>query len=612
MAYQPIENYGIVGNMHTAALVGQDGSIDWFCFPRFDSPSVFAALLDDQKGGRFKITPLANNITSKQFYWPDSNVLITDFLSTSGAGRLIDFMPVGLPRGHAWHHSLIRRVTALRASMAFQVECRPAFNYARDPHQLRIAPQGACFDSPGLTLGLMTEVSLRNEGGAAQAEFTLEEGENATFVLQGLSMNGCHRPLEDSEACALVQSTVQYWQRWLSKCTYRGRWNEMVRRSALVLELLTYEPTGAVVAAPTSSLPEGLGKTRNWDYRYSWIRDAAFTVYGLLRVGLTDEATRFMSWIESLCRQAQPDGSLQTVYRIDGRCMLPEETLDHLEGYKGSRPVRIGNAASEQVQLDIYGELVDSVYLYNKHVSPISSELWEDVRKLIDWVCENWQRKDNGIWELRTEPQEFVYSKLMCWVALDRGLRLAQKRSLPADRPRWLTCRDRIYEQLLTKAWSENRQAFVQYYGSESLDAANLLLSMVFFMSPLDPKMLKTLDAIKAPLSKGGLVFGSAVQRYNTRETKQGLNSDEGTFNICTFWLVEALTRAGRTDPRRLNEASFLFERMLKQANHLGLYSEEMGVRGEALGNFPQAFTHLGLISAAYNLDRALGPGNRQ
>ena len=230
MAYQPIENYGIVGNMHTAALVGQDGSIDWFCFPRFDSPSVFAALLDDQKGGRFKIAPLANNVTSKQFYWPDTNVLITDFLSTSGAARLIDFMPVGLPRGHAWHHSLIRRVTALRASMAFQVECRPAFNYARDPHQLRIAPQGACFDSPGLILGLMTEVSLRNDGGAARAEFTLEEGQNATFVLQSLTMNaGCRRPLEDSEASALLQSTVQYWQRWLSKCTYRGRWNEMVR-----------------------------------------------------------------------------------------------------------------------------------------------------------------------------------------------------------------------------------------------------------------------------------------------------------------------------------------------------------------------------------------------
>ncbi len=345
MAYQPIENYGIVGNMHTAALVGQDGSVDWLCLPRFDSPSVFAAVLDDQKGGSFTIAPIVDDNISKQFYWPDTNILITDFLSASGAGRLTDFMPVGLPKDHDQHHSLIRRVTALRGSMAFRVECKPAFNYARDQHHVRIGRQGACFDSPGLNLGLMTEVPLRNDGGAARAEFILEEGQNATFVLQGFTGNaGCRSPLADSEASAFLQNTVEYWQRWLSKCTYCGRWNEMVRRSALVLELLTYEPTGAVVAAPTCSLPESLGGSRNWDYRCSWIRDAAFTVYGLLRVGLTDEATRFMSWIESLCRQPQPDGPLQTVYGIDGRRTLPEETLDHLEGYKGSRPVRIGNA----------------------------------------------------------------------------------------------------------------------------------------------------------------------------------------------------------------------------------------------------------------------------
>jgi GH15 family glucan-1,4-alpha-glucosidase len=399
---------------------------------------------------------------------------------------------------------------------------------------------------------------------------------------------------------------VEYWLRWLSKCTYKGRWRESVHRSALALKLLTYEPTGAIIAAPTCSLPETLGGSRNWDYRYTWIRDAAFTLYGLMRIGFTEEAARFMSWLEARCHELEPDGSLHLMYGIDGRHVSIEETLDHLEGYKGSRPVRIGNNAHNQVQLDIYGELMDSVYLYNKYATPISYDLWTELRRLINWVSENWHRKDEGIWETRLGRQHFVYSKLMCWVALDRGLRLADRRSFPADRERWLKVRDEIYEDIIRNGWSPKRDAFVQHYGSEHLDAANLIMPLVFFLSPSDPRILKTLDAIHRSPKDGGLVSNSLVYRYNVELSPDGLKGEEGTFNMCTFWLVEALTRAGETDPERLRQARLIFEEMAGYANHLGLYSEETGPSGEALGNFPQAFTHLSLISAAFNLDRAL------
>jgi GH15 family glucan-1,4-alpha-glucosidase len=326
----------------------------------------------------------------------------------------------------------------------------------------------------------------------------------------------------------------------------------------------------------------------------------------MLLIELTEEAAKFMEWVQARTHELNADGSLQIMYGIDGRHSMPEETLDHLQGYKGSRPVRIGNGAYNQLQLDIYGELVDSVYLYNKYGSPISSECWADLRRLINWISQNWQREDEGIWESRGGRCHFVYSKLMSWVALDRGLRLADKRSFPADRERWLKVRDEIYEEIIIRGWSPTRQTFVQHYGSESLDAANLMMSMVFFLAPSDPRMLKTLDAINKPPDKGGLVSNSLVYRYNLKETSDGLRGEEGTFNICTFWLVEALTRAGQLDRIRVEEARLIFERMLGYANHLGLYAEETGPSGEALGNFPQAFTHLGLISAAYNLDRTL------
>jgi len=609
VAYQPIENYGIIGNMRTAALVGMNGSIDWLCFPHFDSPGVFAAILDDAKGGRFRICPACDGVRERQLYWPDTNVLVTRFLAADGVGQVTDFMPVGLPAGAAGERWLVRRVSAIRGTMCFEVACRPAFNFARDPHETTVDRHGAHFRSPALRLELATGVALRLDGTGVRGAVTLGEGEEAVFILREEDPAGERKTPTSADADALFRTTVEYWRRWLARSTYRGRWRETVNRSALALKLLTYEPTGAIVAAPTCSLPEDLGGRRNWDYRYTWIRDAAFTLYGLMRIGFTEEAAAFMGWLEARCHELEPDGSLQIMYGIDGRHTLTEEVLDHLEGYKGSRPVRIGNGAYNQLQLDIYGELMDSVYLYNKYGAPISYDLWIELRKLINWVCDHWHLKDEGVWEVRSGRQHFVYSKLMCWVAVDRALRLADKRSFPADRERWLTVRDRIYEDIMARGWSADRRAFVQYYGSEALDAANLAMPWVFFLSPTDPRMLSTLDAINRSPSRGGLVSNGLVHRYNVTLADDGIEGDEGTFNICTFWLVEALTRAGKVDRARLDEARLLFEQMLGHANHLGLYAEETGPTGEALGNFPQAFTHLALISAAFNLDRALGGG---
>jgi GH15 family glucan-1,4-alpha-glucosidase len=616
MPYQPIEHYGIIGNLQTAALVGMDGSIDWLCLPRFDSPSVFAALLDDTRGGRFRIAPSfdglpVDSMRHKQFYWPDTNVLITRFLHPDGIGEIEDYMPVG-GAGGAPADQLVRRVRVVRGRMPFRLECRPAFDYARLRPHIALREGGVCFDGPRLSLGLAASVPLQRDGDGVLADFTLSEGQRAAFILRliGPGHNAGYSPGTD-EAEQRFRETVTYWQRWLSRCTYEGRWREVVQRSALTLKLLTYEPTGALIAAPTTSLPESIGGVRNWDYRYAWIRDAAFTLYALMRIGFTEEAARFMDWLAARWREGKStcESPLQLMYAIDGRAELTEHELPHLEGYRSSRPVRIGNGAHNQLQLDIYGELMDSVYLFNKYGSPIGYDAWTHLRRLVDWVCENWRREDEGVWEVRGGRRHFVYSRFMCWVALDRGLRLADKRSLPTDRARWLRVRDEIYEEVMQRGWDPERRVFVQAYGSHTLDASSLLMPLVFFTAPNDPRMLATVDAICKPVAEGGLAADGLVYRYDSREASDGLEGVEGTFNMCSFWLVEALTRAGHTDPQRLEEARLLFEQMLGYANHLGLYAEQTGPSGEALGNFPQAFTHLALISAAFNLDRALGGG---
>ena len=600
----------MIGDMETVALVGINGSIDWFCYPRFDSPSVFGALLDDRRGGRFSISPTVREVKHKQFYWPETNVLITRFLSPDGVGEISDFMTITGdhdPHNPHDHRRLYRMLRQVRGRMHFRMECSPALNYGRDPVEISSTPTGAAFASSTQTMQLSADRPLEITRRGCTAEMSLSEGESMLFVLQEACPQCAASGISAGEAQDEFSDTVGYWRSWISRCTYTGRWREMVHRSALALKLLTYRPTGAIVAAPTCSLPEALGGQRNWDYRYTWIRDAAFTLYGLLRIGFTEEAGRFMNWLEARCHELNPDGSLQIMYGINGEHRLDEQTLDTFEGYRGSGPVRTGNGAYQQLQLDIYGELMDSVYLYNKYGSPISYDLWSHLRKLVNWVCRNWKEPDEGVWETRGGKRHFVYSKVMCWVALDRAIRLADKRSFPAERDVWLRNRDAIYEEIMERGWNSARKAFVQSYGNDSLDAANLIMPLVFFLSPTDPRMLSTLDATLRPPHKGGLLSDSLVYRYNVEQFTDGLKGPEGTFNICSFWLVEALTRAGRVDRGRLERARLMFEQMLGYANHVGLYAEETGPTGEALGNFPQAFTHLALISAAYNLDRALG-----
>lgn len=608
MAYQPIENYAIIGNMRSAALVGLNGSIDWFCFPHFDSPSLFASVLDDRKGGHFRISPVITDSKSKQHYWPDTNVLITRFYNAEGIVEITDYMPVGSDIVNEFDYRIVRRVKGVHGRMRMKLECYPAFNYALDKHETSLSGKGASFHTPDLSMGLASTIPLQKNDLGAMAEFEIiEEGETAVFVLHKVRKGeGCTISYSSTQAENRFRGTIGFWRDWLSKSQYKGRWREMVHRSALILKLLTFEPTGAIVAAPTCSLPEGIGGERNWDYRYTWIRDAAFTVYAFLRIGFTEEATNFMKWIVE--RSSEDDsGYLQIMYGIDGRHELTEHSLDHLEGYMGSSPVRIGNGAYDQLQLDIYGELIDSVYLFDKHVRPISFSGWNHIYKHVNWISKNWDLKDDGIWEVRGGQQHFVYSKVMAWVALDRAIRLANKRSFPADLKELHLTRDKIFLEVIEKGWNKEKQFFEQYYGSGTLDASNLMMPLVFFMTPYDPMMEKTINAMMKPPHKGGLLSNSLVYRYNVNEVDDGLSGDEGTFNICTFWLVEALTRAGKADPEKLERARLIFEQMLGYANHVGMYSEQIGLSGEALGNTPQAFTHLALISSAYNLDRALG-----
>jgi GH15 family glucan-1,4-alpha-glucosidase len=613
MPYLAIEDYGIIGNLRTVALVGVNGSIDWYCSPNFDSPSAFGALLDDRKGGRFQIAPIAEHVRRKQFYWPSTNILVTRFSHEDGIAEIEDFMPVGFDADSPSYHQLHRRVRCVRGTVRLSVLCRPAFDYGRAAHEVQIRDGVAIFNtgSGKDRFSLASDVPLKLEdGGGVSAEFDLEEGQSKTFIFQNDDGSGVPATLPTSEAEAKepFERTVKFWQNWLSKCTYRGRWRERIERSALALKLLTFEPTGAIVAAPTTSLPEVIGGSRNWDYRYAWVRDAAFTVYAFVRLGFTSEAAGFVNWLQNyVAKRPHTSQELPTVFTIYGEQVPEEITLDHWEGYMGSGPVRIGNAAAHQYQADIYGELMDSLYLYNKHVGPINYDFWVRIRHRLDWICDNWQLPDEGIWEMRSGKQNFVYSKLMNWVALDRGIRLAEKRSFPGNRARWLTERDAIYEEIMTRGWSEKRQAFTQYYGSEDLDAGALIMPLVFFMAPSDPRMISTIKAIMKDPRDGGLVSDSLVYRYPPQPGGDGLPGEEGTFNMCSFWLVEALTRAGQQYPEWLDEARLLFERMLNYSNQLGLYAEQTSAQGQALGNYPQAFTHLALISAAFNLERTLG-----
>jgi GH15 family glucan-1,4-alpha-glucosidase len=596
--YLPIAEHGIIGDLHTVALVGTNGVIDWYCCPSFDAPSVFGAILDRARGGYYRIAPARDGWESKQLYFPDTNVLITRFLTEAGVGEVQDFMPIQRSSGAAHRHRLIRRVLVVRGEMRFRVEVEPRFNYGRDPHLTFFHAAGVVFQSERMSLALESIVPMQPTASGVLGEFTLLPGETATFLLEQVPETYVPRTYPEEETREAFEQTVAYWRRWLAHSRYQGRWREMTHRSALTLKLLVYEPTGAIVAAPTTSLPEWIGGPRNWDYRYTWIRDASFSLYALLRIGFTEEAARFMSWLTDRFKErtSHAFGPLQLMYDVRGGADLPEEVLSHLEGYRGSSPVRIGNAASKQLQLDIYGELIDSVYLYNRDGAPIHHDTWMDLCRVVDWVCEHWDQVDDGIWEVRSGRQHFTMSRVMSWVALDRSIRMALARGLPADTLRWQRQRDTIYHQIMTRGWNARRQAFVQHYDTDVLDAGVLLMPLVNFIAPTDSRWLSTLSAMSDELVSDSLVY-----RYNVEASPDGLTGHEGTFSMCTFWFVRALTEAGRLD-----EARLIFEKMLTYANHLGLYAEQIGLTGGALGNFPQAFTHLALISAACDLDRRL------
>lgn len=597
--YLPVEEHGIIGDLRTTALVGTDGTVDWYCPARFDAPSLFASLLDAERGGSFRLSARTAS-RPKQLYLPDTNILLTRFLGKDAVGEVIDFMVPETSSVAAPRDLLVRRARAVRGRAVFSLDCSPAFDYGRARHEVQLVEGvGAVFASPAgrFVLRVHPPVQLRvtdgGQGGpGVVAEFALEDGEQVDVVLE---WRGEVRPLTDGEVDELFDTTSDYWQRWSATSRYRGRWREVVQRSALTLKLLVYHPTGALVAAPTTSLPEALGGSRNWDYRYAWLRDAAFTTYGLMRLGYLDEAAAFMDWVQRRCEAADAERDVMIMYAVDGSEHIPEQVLDHLEGYRGSRPVRIGNNAVGQRQLDVYGELMDSVYLFNREV-PISWDLWSTLSRRLDWLADNWDTPDEGVWEVRGPRQRFTYSALMTWVAYDRAVRLARSRGLPAPTERWRRLGAKAYRFVQEECWDPELGAYTMYPGSRTLDASLLVMPLVKFSGPTDPRFLSTLDRISDTLVADSLVSRYAIDGHD------GLDDDEGTFNLCSFWYVEALTRAGR-----LREARLTFEKMLTYANHLGLYAEEIGPAGEALGNFPQAFTHLALISAAVNLDRALG-----
>ena len=606
MDYPLIADHGLIGDLQTAALVSTHGSIDWFCTPRFDSPSVFGAILDRQQGGHFRIRPTQDAFATKQLYLPDTAVLITRFLTEDGVGEVVDFMPVTRGTQATENHRIVRLLRCVRGRMEFDLDIAPRFDYGRQAHKVNVSENGVVFESNGssVTLHLVREpddvrlVAPRPQAGdSIHVSFPLEAGQVRGLILE-TAAGGPPRQVRVAEVQQLMDETVSFWRTWVAQSTYTGRWREMLHRSAITLKLMTYAPSGGLVAAPTAGLPEQIGGERNWDYRFTWIRDASFSVYALLRMGFTEEAAAFAGWLGDRVQEKAggASGPLNIMYRVDGSSDLFEETLEHWEGYRGSRPVRIGNGAADQLQLDIYGEAMDSIYLGDQNGLTIGHRGWLAIRDILDWLTDNWDQPEEGIWETRGGRKNFTYGRVMTWTAFDRAIRLAATRGRPGPLDRWAGARDAIYEQVMAEAWNEERGAFVQEYDSKVLDSSLLRMPTVGFIAPQDPMWLSTLKAMDTELVSDSLVY-----RYDPAASPDGLLGSEGTFSLCTFMYVDALGKAGRLDEARLT-----FEKMLTYANHLGLYSEEIAVTGEQIGNFPQAFTHLALIDAAMTLDERL------
>ncbi len=597
--YLPIADYGLIGNLHTTALVSKQGSVDFLPFTRFDSPTIFAALLDAKKGGFFRIDAVEKDINHKQLYLPDTAILITRYLSEKGIVELTDFMPV---LENEYHCALVRSLKGIKGELKFRVQISPRFEYGKYGFKIEKNKKEVIIYSDSgqkQAFKLMSDAELTYSEECICAEFTLKEKEELHFIIEALPENEEDRRRESIHYYSkeAFGETVDFWRGWVKKSKYNGRWKEMINRSAITLKLLTSYQYGSTVAAATFGLPEQIGGERNWDYRFTWVRDAAFTMYAFLRLGYTSEARQFLDWILKRSIDHEKAEDLKLMYRVDGSVDIDEEELSHLEGYRKSSPVRIGNGAFNQFQLDIYGDLIDTVYIYNKDGEPITYELWQNLQKFIDYIADNWKEEDHGIWEVRGEQHEFLMSKIMSWVALDRGILIATNRSFPAPLEHWRNTRDKIYQDIYNNYWNDKKQAFVQYRGSDTLDASALLIPLVRLLSPKEPRWLSTLKALEKELITDSLVY-----RYRLDQgASDGFKSNEGTFSMCSFWYIEGLAKAGQVD-----KAVLYFEKMLGYANHLGLFSEQIGLQGELLGNYPQAFTHLGLISAAYTLNKFL------
>jgi GH15 family glucan-1,4-alpha-glucosidase len=594
-----IAEHGLIGDLQSAALVATDGTIDWFCCPRFDSPSVFAALLDAERGGHFRVRPTEPGATSTQTYQPETAILVTRHISEAGVAEVVDFMPIDQPSVATDRRRIVRAVRGVRGRVELTARIAPRFDYGRLDHQASVDGTTAVFESEIGTLRLTGTMPLVLDGVDVVSTFEVRAGETAGFVLQS-GDPGDDQPIGGGEVLDLFHSTERFWRRWLDQCTYRGRWRESVERSAITLKLMTYAPSGGLVAAPTASLPEQVGGSRNWDYRYTWIRDGSFSVGALLGIGFVEEAAAFGAWLRERVADGRvgPSGPLQIMYRVDGSPDLVEEVIDDLEGHLGSRPVRIGNGAADQLQLDIYGEAMHSLHMLDTALGDhgIADEGWAHIAEMIDWLCDHWRDPEEGIWETRGGRRRFTYGQMMSWVAFDGPPRRPTARGRPGDVARWTAERDAVRQCIGTDGWNDTLQAYVQYEQADVLDASLLLMPLMRYVVPNDRRWLSTLDAVQRTL-----VTDSLVYRYDPLASPDGLEGTEGTFSLCSFLYVDALARSGRLEDARLT-----FAKMLTYGNHLGLYSEEIDSVGRQIGNFPQAFTHLALIVAAVTLDRRL------
>ncbi|HXG36330.1 MAG TPA: glycoside hydrolase family 15 protein [Dehalococcoidia bacterium] len=597
MADDQIKDYGVIGDMHSAALVSKRGGIDWLCFPRFDSPSVFAALLDREKGGTCAITPVGE-FRSEQDYLPESNILVTTFETVSGTATVTDFMPIEQDVTRS-DHEVVRIVRGVEGTVDLRLIFEPRLNYARNQTELSLHGERVAYARQGKDcLGLSAEVplSLDSEHSRVTADFNVRAGDCLAFLLRWQPPPSGMPSLDDYDVHVILGTTEAFWRFVVQDWRYLGRWGSVIKRSMLALHLLLYAPTGAVTAAVTTSLPGNIGGVRNWDYRFCWLRDASFTMDIFNRLGHTAYTRPFITWLAGLCLSGEePIRPFYPITREAGE--MQEVVLPHLDGYLGSKPVRIGNAAYNQFQLDIYGEVMLSFDSYQRAGGVIDNTLWGLAELLTERAIRDWGRPDSGIWEMRSEPKHFVYSKLMAWVAVDRGLRMAHALRKPVDFSRWLQAREAIRQDILEKGWSQEKQAFVQHYGSQNMDASILFMPMVGFLPPEDPRIVFSVQRVQEELMADGF-----VRRYNTWETNDGLPGPEGVFTLCTLWLAGVLIVGGN-----LEEGQELFERVVSLGNHLGLYSEMVEPETSSfLGNYPQALTHIGLIHTARNLDRSL------